>query len=80
MIFRLVLNELKIKLDGVNESEESINGEFDQPRFGFLHFRVILSQKVLLKSPDVKPYIKIYIMPWTLLHFIILDSFSFLYN
>ena len=50
-MFRLVLNELKIKLDGVNESEESINGEFEQPRFGFLHFRVILSQKitVLLK-------------------------------
>ena len=34
VIFRLVLNELKIKLDGVNESEESINGDFDQPRFG----------------------------------------------
>ena len=34
-MFRLVLNELKIKLDGVNESEESINGDFDQPRFGF---------------------------------------------
>ena len=42
VMFRLVLNELKIKLDGVNESEESINGDFDQPRFGipiFGHFR-----------------------------------------
>ena len=38
VIFRLVLNELKIKLDGVNESEESINGDFDQPRFGFGFF------------------------------------------
>ena len=37
-MFRLVLNELKIKLDGVNESEESINGDFDQPRFGFGFF------------------------------------------
>ena len=37
-MFRLVLNELKIKLDGVNESEESINGDFDQPRFGFDFF------------------------------------------
>ena len=38
VMFRLVLNELKIKLDGVNESEESINGDFDQPRFGFGFF------------------------------------------
>ena len=40
VIFRLVLNELKIKLDGVNESEESINGEFDQPRIEFCIFAV----------------------------------------
>ena len=42
MIFRLVLNELKIKLDGVNESEESINGEFDQPRIEFCIFPVFV--------------------------------------
>ena len=29
---------------------------------------------------DAEPWIQIHIMPWTLLHFIILDSFSFLYN